>query len=81
MNWRLLDDFSIRDTSPLSPSRIQWGEHWIPSHIQNTSVGKLPIRGNVNADKLARLVLEQEDPVHKNLTVVKREILILSTKI
>jgi hypothetical protein len=34
--------------------------HWIPSHIENTSVGKLPIRGNVNADKLAGLALEQK---------------------
>jgi hypothetical protein len=46
--------------------------HWIPSHIENTSVGKLPIHGNVHADKLAKLALEQKDPLHK--TVVRNDI-------
>ena len=27
--------------------------HWIPSHIENTDLGTLPIHGNVKADKLA----------------------------
>ena len=27
--------------------------HWIPSHIENTSWGRLPIHGNCRADKLA----------------------------
>jgi hypothetical protein len=51
--------------------------YWIPSHIENTSVGmQLPIHGNLHADKLTILALEQKDPLHKNMTaaVVRKEI-------
>jgi hypothetical protein len=55
--------------------------HWIHSHTENTSVGKLPIRGNVNADKLARFALEQKELLHKNMAVVSKEILIQSAQL
>jgi hypothetical protein len=55
--------------------------HWIPSHIENTSAGKLPIRGNVHADRLARLALDQKEPLHKNMIVVRKEILIQSAQL
>jgi hypothetical protein len=60
-----------------------WLWHWIPSHIENTSVDKLPICGNViiKADKLARLALEPEDPLHKDMTVVRKEILVQSAQL
>jgi hypothetical protein len=55
--------------------------HWVPSHIENTSIGKLSIHGNVNADKLARFALQQKEPLHKNIAVVRREILIQSAQL
>jgi len=32
---------------------FQFNLHWIPSHIENTSAGRLPIHGNIEADLLA----------------------------
>jgi ribonuclease HI len=55
--------------------------HWIPSHIENTSVGKLPISGNAKADNLARLALEQKEPLHKDMSLVRKEILVQSAQL
>jgi len=36
--------------------------HWIPSHTENTEYGKIPIEGNLRADKLAEIArLHEED--------------------
>jgi hypothetical protein len=40
--------------------------------IENTPVDKLPISGNAKADNLARLALEQEEPLHKDMTLVRK---------
>jgi hypothetical protein len=68
----------LKNITSFLPDDFDFFIHWIPSHIENTSGGKLPIRGNVNADKLARLAPEQKEPLHKSMTVVRKEILIQS---
>jgi GTPase Era involved in 16S rRNA processing len=41
----------------------------------------LSIHGNVHADKLTRLALQQKEPLHKNTAVVRKEILIQSAQL
>ena len=38
--------------------------HWIPSHIEHTTFGFLPIEGNLIADKLASLARDQSNDHH-----------------
>jgi fructose-specific component phosphotransferase system IIB-like protein len=42
---------------------------------------KLQICGNVKADNLARLALEQGDSLHKDKTLVRKEILVQSAQL
>jgi hypothetical protein len=50
-------------------------------HIENTSVGKLPIQGDTRADRLARLALDQKDPPQKGITLFRLEILVQSAQL
>ena len=51
--------------------------HWIPSHIENTSFGFLPIRGNMKADQLANRarMTQNESESDNNFHVIRDKLL------
>jgi ribonuclease HI len=58
-------------------TNFQFFIHWIPSHTENTSFGRLPIKGNARADKLAdeaRLLANNFDTT-TNLNLVRNKLL------
>jgi len=53
--------------------------HWIPSHIENTEYGKIPIEGNLRADNLAEIArLQEEDISSVSIDFVQDNLLDLS---
>jgi hypothetical protein len=55
--------------------------NWVPSHIENTSGGKLPIRGKARADRLARLALDQKHLPTNDKTLVRKDILVRNAQL
>ena len=55
--------------------------HWIPSHIEHTEFGKMPIEGSVRADWLANAAREvwDHDNVYENDVSLMRHILLESS--
>jgi len=50
--------------------------HWIPSHIEYTEYGKIPIKGNFKADKLAEIArLQEVDPLTENIDFIRDTLL------
>ena len=56
--------------------------HWIPSHIENTEYGRLPIEGNLRADQLAEIAqLEDCDRSTVDISLIRDKILHSSAKL
>ena len=45
--------------------------HWVPSHIEHTVQGFLPIQGNYKADKLAEAARRRSKPESSKLQIVR----------
>jgi len=57
--------------------------HWIPSHIEHTSAGTLPIRGNNKADQLANdaRVLATDSDTERNIDTIRDQLLVRSASL